>query len=114
MSDMPPPAPDPEYRAFTPGMPPPPAPKMDRHDKVNLWVKLAGVAVVLAVIGSVIGKKDDDAKKDDGKGTELCALMRDPSNDILTRGDLERLSGFHGSELDRYVLERCPDLAWRI
>lgn len=91
--------------------PPTPAKKVT----IPYWAVVVAILVAAGLwMGIGWASKKDKAPASPGAGTELCALMRDPSNDILEASDLRRMAGWDQTQLLRYVRDRCPDLLWRV
>ncbi len=66
--------------------------------------------VVLFIIVSRITNAGSDVDPNEPSGdTELCDGLRDPKNDLLDKGDWERLTDWPDWKLQRYVLDNCPE-----
>lgn len=74
----------------------------------------AGSVLLAVVVG--LNQLSPSKPNDDGppRSNELCASLRDPLNDQLTKGDWERLTDWSESTLQRYVLDQCPDQYYRV
>jgi hypothetical protein len=77
-------------------------------------IAILGVVLLIAVIVGSLTNDDGDGGRSPSKSTELCAVLRDPENRNLTRGDFERLADMTETELQRYVASRCPDQSDRV